>query len=528
MRRSRRVIYIVIIRVVDGYGMMESIVENGIHPLTPTAFKKSHARFVQLKGVPRWLRWDMDSRTRFPPPVQQWTRISGPYSDSTCGKFRAFHASEVATTEYVRLRYNGGSADELKAKIPRILAWDRSFKGPVRWPYILSEYIPGVNLQSKWLSMPDSTMSSIMGELLDIEKTLVEEEFFQYGSLYFYDDVEMELRDFPLYAEPPKDPLQIALSHKFRIGQVAHRDWWRRGRCEAPAARGPWFRNDLAQWSDKIDEDGRASINLLKMCIKIAPDLVPKDEEMLRPVLQHPDLSREKIILPDEGEPGTGPAIRSIVGWQNAVIAPIFMQSREAPAFRKDGPTKMTGHWVLPGWCREDEAEETPANLERQDIHSKIIDRSLLYNRMIESASSLRSKVWWALLNKPDITGLFWSILRCSIEGPAEVRRHLFLIQESWSPHSTMPCPLEYSEKEQEEYLKEIVAADTRKDRDEAVLIAVGCSDDGWVENERFDEANRLFDVIQHFWQVGGAASEEFPFFNGSYNPNLPETIPRW
>ncbi|KAF8878173.1 hypothetical protein CPB84DRAFT_1828665 [Gymnopilus junonius] len=130
-------------------------------------------------------------------------------------------------------------------------------------------------------------MSSIMGELLDIEKTLVEEEFFQYGSLYFYDDVEMELRDFPLHAEPPKDPLRIALSHKFRIGQVAHRDWWRRGRCEAPAARGPWFRNDLArvlicaaefqtgeiEWSDKIDEDGRASINLLKTCIKIAPDL---------------------------------------------------------------------------------------------------------------------------------------------------------------------------------------------------------------------------------------------------------------
>ncbi|KIM34913.1 hypothetical protein M413DRAFT_79922, partial [Hebeloma cylindrosporum] len=160
-------------------------------------------------------------------------------------------SSEAATMEYVRLRYPSGSGEVPPfPKIPRVLAWVSSFENPVAWPYTLCEHLPGATLDKKWLSMGEKAVKEAIRDIALFETDLLRESFSQHGSIFFAESVSQELRERPLYAEPPTDTLCMDLAHKFRIGPTVNREWWRGSYGKITADRGPCTLRDYVYCTD--------------------------------------------------------------------------------------------------------------------------------------------------------------------------------------------------------------------------------------------------------------------------------------
>ena len=144
--------------------------------------------------------------------------------------------------EYVRLRYlSPSSGFPSFPKIPKALAWDSSFGNPVAWPYILCEHLPGDSLNTKWYSGPmeKNVLKEIIHDIVMFETNILQETFSQHGSIFFAESVSKELRERPLYSEPPDDPLRMDLARRFRIGPTVNREWWRGPYGKITANRGP-------------------------------------------------------------------------------------------------------------------------------------------------------------------------------------------------------------------------------------------------------------------------------------------------
>lgn len=149
------------------------------------------------------------------------------------GNLELSTASEAATLSYL-LESNIPS-------VPRILTWNASAEAnPVKWPYIITEYVPGSPLHNNWLRMRGNPVRIVIGRLLLNEMLVSRIAFSQIGSLYFKDDVSPELQARPLFAVEEynvDDPTDI--SQKYRIGPIVDREWWRGGRRGVDADRGP-------------------------------------------------------------------------------------------------------------------------------------------------------------------------------------------------------------------------------------------------------------------------------------------------
>lgn len=62
---------------------------------------------------------------------------------------------------------------------------------------------------------------------------------------------------------------------------------------------------------------------LLEMTIRVAPLVVPDDAAMTAPVLNHPDLSLDNILVPPEGDA----SMTCVVDWQGATVLPYCSQT---------------------------------------------------------------------------------------------------------------------------------------------------------------------------------------------------------
>ncbi|GBE85674.1 hypothetical protein SCP_0801960 [Sparassis crispa] len=150
-------------------------------------------------------------------------------------------ASEVATMEFVR--------DVLGIPAPRVYAWSaRAYENPVGAEYIIMEKISGVESRYRWTKLAKGAeVFPLIYGVFDIERSFESAPFSQFGSLYFKDDVDGELRDRPLFLPdslPDNDPELLeklkAAGEKYRIGLIADRQWWRAERADMATDHGPW------------------------------------------------------------------------------------------------------------------------------------------------------------------------------------------------------------------------------------------------------------------------------------------------
>lgn len=165
-------------------------------------------------------------------------------------------ASEVATMSYIRERW-AEEVMHITPLPPKVIAWDKTSRNPAGTPYIITEFVPGVQLFSRWPFIQGDDAGIAIAGMIEMETCLLSEPFSQYGSLYFAEDLPEELRNRPLYAPDsvyedvrrqrataPRDysrnkALRDALSTNYKIGPTVDREWWRGGYGRVAANRGP-------------------------------------------------------------------------------------------------------------------------------------------------------------------------------------------------------------------------------------------------------------------------------------------------
>lgn len=136
-------------------------------------------------------------------------------------------ASEVATMDYAR--------NVLGLPVPKVFGWSASAdKTDVGAEYILMEKVEGVEVYQRYKDLRSEGFE-LINQVNAMERAFVCRRFSQIGSLYYKEDVELELQGRPLYAEGAEDDASV----RFRIGPYVDWDVWRGTRANVEADRGP-------------------------------------------------------------------------------------------------------------------------------------------------------------------------------------------------------------------------------------------------------------------------------------------------
>ncbi|CCF60718.1 hypothetical protein KAFR_0L01100 [Kazachstania africana CBS 2517] len=255
--------------------------------------------------------------------------------------------SEVATMDFI-----ANKAKNLT--IPKVYSYSTTPENPLKWPYILEEYIEGDLLMKKWDPLvdddpngkpPSDKLKNIIDIVADLHKEINSIKFetkdiLGGGSIYFKDDID------------PKLTTGSIIDDKWVIGPVMERAFWRKKESMKGIKSeflGPW--NKIGSEMDLVKNLGaieleNAKIRLLETAdselkemingqvqsfenlIKLAPKLfsssnskIPNIKDLLRPTLFHPDLDPMNIIV----NKTTGK--RVLLDFEGSVIKPFILQS---------------------------------------------------------------------------------------------------------------------------------------------------------------------------------------------------------
>ena len=231
----------------------------------------------------------------------------------------------------------------------------------------------------------------------------------------------------------------------------------------------------------------------------------------MRPVLNHPDLSIGNFIIPCEGPP----KIQGVIDWQGTIVAPFFVQCQPA-----NGMIYAAGALD----SAPDGSPVPPANFdsmsaEDQDHIRRHIDYVNRYRDYYRYARTMypRRRTTWLL--PIELASLFKFVLRCIADGPMDLCDLLFKIQEEWHYLSDTPCPIDFSPEEHEMYRVRHEEWTRRVTLNNDVARAVGGLEDGWIDDEGFEDAKKRFDELHRLWDE--KMDRPFPLFDGAPSPYL-------
>ncbi|KAF1828917.1 hypothetical protein BDW02DRAFT_511165 [Decorospora gaudefroyi] len=218
---------------------------------------------------------------------------------------------------------------------------------------MIIEKVQGKELEHTWYTMTVKQRMDMVEKIVDIEKMLFALQFPASGSIYFKDcmgaiDTESTV---PLAVKNDR-------TDRFRIGPSTEYLWWYQKRNELAVDKGPWKtsgdllsaigRREYAwlqkfgkrrfprealykEFYDRQEVNPQVQMNVLQDYLKVAPHIVPDDEEKCRPAIRHPDLSPNNIFVSEAGE------ITGVIDWQHSVVLPIFIQAKIPKHFQNYG-----------------------------------------------------------------------------------------------------------------------------------------------------------------------------------------------
>ncbi|WEW60945.1 hypothetical protein PRK78_006433 [Emydomyces testavorans] len=368
------------------------------------------------------------------------TPIAGPPHYTT--------ASEVATMDFLR--------NILEIPVPRVLAYCSTADNPVGAEYIIMERLRGESLASRFLELPTNKVKGLMMQLVGMEEKIFSYNFPAYGSLYYANDVP--------------ESLSVPLPNEkwFCIGPISKRAFWFDERQDMDVDRGPWTTPQDAitaaarresLWLAKFAKPQRRQTfslsteeplnptehdSLLNKYLMISPFLIPKDEDLCKPILRHPDLSLGNIILvPDSNK------VLSLIDWQDAAILPLFMQAGY-PAFCEH-------ELAIPQSMKPPELPEEFDNLsdtDKQQVWAghRLEEANLYYN----AATQLGNKLHFKAFQMPSIGLLQYLISQSGMPWDADfinLKMSLVHVSQSWDKFSAEDCPILFTPEEQKKAL---------------------------------------------------------------------------
>ncbi|KAF7125526.1 hypothetical protein CNMCM5793_001765 [Aspergillus hiratsukae] len=248
-------------------------------------------------------------------------------------------ASEAATLEYLRLH---------RIPTPEVYAWCSTKANPVGAEYIIMEKLNGTPLGDIWYAMTPKEQHKIMKQIVQWEARLMSLEFPACGSLYYQKDLPTE-RKVPLPSH----------NGDFCIGPMAHYSWWHGERGILDIDRGPWSSSSDLFWAvgereltwAKAYAKPRLPYERLYREIygfsQVSPDrhlqnlsdyliLAPclgfrAGSSLNRPVIRHPDLQPDNILISDANE------VVGFVDWQHCTILPLGLAAGIPKDFQNYG-----------------------------------------------------------------------------------------------------------------------------------------------------------------------------------------------
>ncbi|PKY06504.1 kinase-like protein [Aspergillus campestris IBT 28561] len=422
-------------------------------------------------------------------------------------------SSEVATLAY--LRQHGFPT-------PEVYAWCANKENPVGAEYIIMEKMEGIPLGEVWYSMTPKEMHKVMRQVVELETRLMALDFPACGSIYFRSELPAE-EMFPLSGE-------------FCIGPMAHYSWWRGERGDLDIDRGPWpsptdiFRavgereltwtklhakarqpferlyREIHQFS-KISPDSH--IKNLTDYLKLAPHLgFQPGTPLNRPVLRHPDLQPNNILISDTHE------IIGLIDWQHSSILPLGLAASMPKHFQNYGDPESD--------CLRKPQTDFPSGYDSLSQSEQVVVRETLHKRLIHFLYAAFTNRF----NNEHYDAIFDSaaILRQRLlesagapwEGDSvSLRAELINTIHAWRELT----PLSYSEKDIQDTLSlhaQHQEADAAMDHMRQIL---NIDIQGWVPNEEYPAARdkaseikaRMLEAAETPEEVT-EIGEQFPF----------------
>jgi hypothetical protein len=373
---------------------------------------------------------------------------------------------------------------ELGIPAPNVLAWNsRAENSPVGAEYIMYERIPGVELyQHDEANLPlgNDPYVDILPDIQHIHSQFMTRAFSQIGNIYYKEDVPEPLRDRPLYA---KDHVTTN-STRFCIGPTTDREFWRAGRASLDIDRGPCehFNFLLFKCSDvyqgpnthsyllalaacarafvdaHLDSSIRDSYRrLISDYEKLAPHIAPLQSLYM---LWHPDLHAGNIIVTETTSPCK---LMSIIEWENAHVAPFYLQIAPAPAYTYDEAEDEDETLPVDPPSRGD--SELPGQTDVLDNNRKL-RRYRSYKAILHENDPPLAKEMFDLLGvwqKRHLLSPAEAITRGDIGGLALIGQGFLICRGLWGSmvgfnekrEPLLPFPIDISKKKEERLEKE-------------------------------------------------------------------------
>ncbi|CZT48640.1 related to FMP29 Found in Mitochondrial Proteome [Rhynchosporium secalis] len=127
----------------------------------------------------------------------------------------------------------------LKIPVPKVHAWSAMSDNPVEAEYFLMEEACGTSLGDVWKDMGIHSKDKIVEEIVSIEQKMLSVSFCRYGNIYFAKD------SFPgcekaVVSGDISEELKKEVEERFAIGPMVDNVFWRRDQTSTPMDRGPW------------------------------------------------------------------------------------------------------------------------------------------------------------------------------------------------------------------------------------------------------------------------------------------------
>ena len=445
-------------------------------------------------------------------------------------------ASEVATLEFVR--------EVLGVRAPRVFAWSANASAnPVGAEYIIMEKMSGVESHHRWTHIAKAPeVFPLLNGVFDIERSFERAPFSQIGSLYFKDDVRVELRDRPLFhpSSLPEDDPELrgrleAAKTKYCIGPIADRQWWRSERAQVTYDHGPWpdmtsfllaAVNSERTWIHRHASQATSSryrrnpfydptihLKLLDMLAVAIPDITPPTM-LSSPTLWHADISHSNLFVAESGPA----AVEGLIDWQHSVIAPYCMQATFPSIFTYDGGLIDIPKGRVAPKLPNHVSTLSPDQQIPYRMHLKLAMRHKAYEQKIVTENERRMIVCGMPFGA-ELALLPYHILRSWSDSLVPLRTALLRLRDAWDviAREGTQCPIHFTDDEIRNYQLESQRYTKYQESINSLDDNIGCGGDGWVPEEEFSRAMTTLKKQRLGWddEVNGGP---FPYEDGSFS----------
>ncbi|KZS88144.1 hypothetical protein SISNIDRAFT_418731 [Sistotremastrum niveocremeum HHB9708] len=420
----------------------------------------------------------------------------------TVPKFHAI-ASEVATMRF--LRSSG-------LPVPEIYDYSPSSENAAKTEYIFMEFVRGTSLTDTWTTLDTSEVSSVLGQLVQLESRIMSIPFPAGGSLYYTKDLEKVagFKGVPLHNE------------NFCVGVDTRVHMWWGKRSQLDVDKGPYkspeaaliapARKEIAylerfarpllpfhrERRDAYDNEKQSPVDHienLERYLRLVPSLIPKNPALHQFSLRHPDLQPSNIIVSRSPETNE-PVIVGLLDWQHASILPLFLAAGIPERFQYHSdpvPQALT-------------PPSLPKNLdgmEQEELNHAVgvYLHSLLHFHYVKGTEEYNELHYKALL---DPLSKFSKRLSERASSPWEGETHalqsmLIEVAENWASLAGegVECPIVFDRevlRKSEELSERLRISD---ENFETCRGMVGFEAETWVSNEHYSMATKLAELLK-------------------------------